>query len=261
MTAEKMFELMGNAEDELIADAAGKQRRRRRGKWLRWGAAAACVCLLAAGALALASREQRGYTMAGGEAVAPGGSWPEGVDPRMASIAVYPAAERPEDLADATLTSLSEQEAYGTEGLSDFLPRQLPEGYRFHFAHLYETTMKSGSVYHMLRVDYWTGSGGGLDAFPSDGQEDGAEVPPGGQEESFAVFVMDYAPRTEKRIYDYAPADGIHYMVRAYPRPKEGGVFHIRCGDAYIGVDPLDLSASELHSLLDDITEGYYYPP
>ena len=51
MTAKKLFEMIGDADAELIADASGENIRKKHPAWLRWGAAAACVCILAAGAL------------------------------------------------------------------------------------------------------------------------------------------------------------------------------------------------------------------
>ena len=119
MTAKKLFELIGDADAELIADASGGRIRKKHPAWLRWGAAAACVCILAAGALGIFL-----HPAVGGAGYAPGGSWPEGVDPKMASIAVYPATEKVQDVAEATLRTLSEEEALEFEDLGQYLPRR-----------------------------------------------------------------------------------------------------------------------------------------
>ena len=79
MTAEKLFEMIGDADAELIADASGENIRRKHPAWLRWGAAAACICILAAGALGIFL-----HPAVNGGGYAPGGSWPEGVDPKTA---------------------------------------------------------------------------------------------------------------------------------------------------------------------------------
>ena len=149
MTAEKLFEMIGDADAELIADASGENIRRKHPAWLRWGAAAACICILAAGALGIFL-----HPAVNGGGYAPGGSWPEGVDPKTASIAVYPATEKVQDVADATLRTLSEEEARQFEDLGKYLPRALPEGYWFVISEVRETTMKDGSVYHLLRATY-----------------------------------------------------------------------------------------------------------
>lgn len=256
MTAGNMFALIGSVDEDMIADA-GKNVRKRVPMWVRWGAVAACVCLIAAGALALASREQRGYSMASGSGtIAPGGPWvPEGVDPKIASIAIYPDTEKVQDVLDAEIIRLSEAEALAAEGLGDRLPSSLPEGYAFHRASLYVTTMKSGKIYHMLRVEYRTGD--------ADGAPEDTVTPRSMYDDGFTIAVYDCAPRTDKKIYEYTPIDddAIHYMIKTSILPREGGFFLLRCGDTYIGIDPLSLSAEQLRSLLDDVTEGYMYQP
>ena len=82
---------------------------------------------------------------------------PTGIDPVIASIAVYPATESIEDVANATVESIAEVDAYGFDTLGEYLPASLPDGYHFGKADLYETTMKDGTVYYMLRVQYTTG--------------------------------------------------------------------------------------------------------
>ena len=93
-----------------------------------------------------------------GAGVDPGGTHPDGVDPVIASVAVYPATENIEDVADATLESISEVDAYEFDTLGEYLPTSLPDGYHFGKANLYETTMKDGTRYYMLRVQYTTGN-------------------------------------------------------------------------------------------------------
>ena len=255
MTVANMFELIGNADEDMIADAA-ETAKRKYPVWLRWGAVAACVCLLAAGALALASREHRGYTMdgAGGNGMLmPGGPWfPEGVDPKIASIAIYPDTEKVQDVLDAEIISLSEAEAMAVESLSERLPSSLPEGYFFCRASLYVTTMKSGQLYHMLRVEYGKGE---AESWPED-----TATPPGlYTADGFTISVMDCKPRTDKKIYEYMPlTEEMHYAVKTivYPRVEGNGTFILRCDDVYVAISPESLGEEEVELVVDAVTEG-----
>ena len=113
----------------------------KKSAWVKWGAAAACLCLIVGGVILANNRPQVQLVDAGIgiDGTVPGGTLPEGVDPVMASIAVYPPAEKSlEDVADATLRQLSEEEAFGFEGLGEHLPDYMPDGYRFRNAALYE---------------------------------------------------------------------------------------------------------------------------
>ena len=84
----------------------------------------------------------------------PGGAVSSGIDPVKASIAVLPATATIEDVADATLTSLTEAEAKQLSDIGKHLPTVLPDGYSMERASSYETTMNNGTVYRMLRTQY-----------------------------------------------------------------------------------------------------------
>lgn len=156
-----------------------------------------------------------------------GGTLPDGVDSVIALVAVYPAAETMEDVADAAVDSISEADAYGFDTLGEYLPTSLPEGYHFDAANLYETTMQDGTRYDMLRVQYATGS----DTAQGDAEEESA-ADPDTLDKSFVVFVMNYEPATEKQIY--AAADITAGLLEAL----DGGTFHISYGDIYVGISP-----------------------
>ena len=260
MTAGKMFELIGNVDEEMIADAAGESLRVRRSAWIRRGAAAACICLLAGGALALAIREQRGYAMMSGGGgtsgltLPAGPQVPEGVDPKIASIAIYPDTEKVQDVLDAEIRSLTEAEALAVEGLSDRLPSSLPEGYFFCRASLYVTTMKSGQVYHLLRVFYGTG-----EVEESVPQDTDTATPPGlYTADVFTISVLDCKPRTDKQIYEYMPVtEDMHYSDKTmvYPRARNG-TFILRCDDVYVTISPEGLEQEEVNLVVDAVTEG-----
>ena len=161
--------------------------------------------------------------------VVPGGCHPEGIDPIVASVAVYPADRSLSDIADATLNELSEAEAHSAFELGAYLPSAIPDGYQFKTASLYETTMKDGAKYHLLRVTYTTGDSSNDNMTPV------AE---------FTVQLTDFHPKTEKTIYttDTLPGD-----------LSSKGFLHIAQGDVYVGFDVGDLTHDEIVSVLNSI--------
>lgn len=161
--------------------------------------------------------------------VVPGGCLPEGIDPIVASVAVYPADRRLSDIADATLNEISEAEAHSAFELGAYLPSAVPESYQFKAASIYETTMKDGTKYHLLRVIYATGDSNNENMAPVD---------------EFTVQLTDFQPNTEKTIYtvDTLPND-----------LSEKGLLHIAWGDVYVGIDTGDLTRDEVLSVLNSI--------
>ena len=199
--------VLGDLRDDYVNEAAEHRKPRRLG--MKLGAAAACLCLI--GGLVW-WRMQPGvdsiYENAGGgsgvgnilPAPTPDGSLPAGGAPvpggyfedersaKLYSIAVYPETEDFSDVADATLTDISEQEVR-SDPLGAYFPTVLPEGYEFDFASLYETTMKSGWKYHLLRVTY--AAGGEVHPVPT---EDGGYTATEAARRSFVLFATDYMP-------------------------------------------------------------------
>ena len=153
--------------------------------------------------------------------VLPGGSMPEGIDPVVASVAVYPADRSLSDIADATLKEITEEEAYGFDGLSEHLPSTVIEGYHFRNASIYETTMKDGSKYYLLRVDYTTGDKNIAD---------------------YSVQLTSFKPQTEDAIFasDSIPSD-------------ISGYFHFERNGVYFGMSPGDLSYDEIMTVVNSI--------
>ena len=155
--------------------------------------------------------------------VLPGGSVPEGIDPVVASIAVYPADKSLADIADATLRELTEEEAYSFEKLGAHLPSVIVDGYHFGNASLYETTMKDRSKYYLLRVDFTAGNEDSVD---------------------YSVQLTSFEPQTEDTILtpDSIPTD-----------ISESGFFHFESKDICIGMNPGDLTYDEIMSVINSI--------
>ena len=151
----------------------------------------------------------------------PGGAVSAGIDPVKASIAVFPATATIEDVADATLTSLTEAEAKQLSDIGKHLPTVLPDGYSMERASSYETTMNDGTVYRMLRTQY------------CDNDRKTNEL-------NIAIF--NFRPDSDMPIYDSfdeLPAD---------LEPLD--VFLVKTGDVYALVSASDLSLDEIKTVL-----------
>jgi len=254
MTKEALFMAFDAVDAEMVVDADAAERKKRAPAWLRWGAAAACICLIAAGGLAIRGQlpTPGGGAHELGEPVAPGGGWPEGIDPITASIAVYPASEKLEDVASAIMIDVSEKEARSVEGLGEFLPAELPEGYGFCRASLKETVMNNGNTYHELMVLYLRG-----DLIEAENPDTPVTFP----DDGFQIFMFDFTLETDRSVYVYSPRadDEYHYLAAAYPAPEEIASCYIQCGETFIGISPLGLSNEELHQLLSAMLRDYTF--
>lgn len=91
----------------------------------------------------------------------------------------------------------AEVDAYGFDTLGEYLPASLPDGYHFGKSDLYETTMKDGTVYYMLRVQYTTGYG-----TPQGSSGEEVAPDPNTLGNSLVVFIMNYKPEVKREIYE-----------------------------------------------------------
>lgn len=260
MNAEQFSSALGKVNDKYIVEAAAYKRKKKAG-WLKWGAIAACLCLILTAAIVTLP----GFWGESGGVVPPpvpnptvpgggnipgenqGGTFTDGVDPIIESLAVYPATEDIRDVEDAAIESMDETAAYGVHGLGDYLPTELPTGYHFDKASLYETTMKSGTKYHLLRVTFAAGKS---ETPTSPTSEDGGVLAPDPNSfgSSFAVFIMDYEPKTKKGIYRFED------LPEFLETSKDNTVFHFSCGDVYIGFSPSELSTEEIFTVINSIS-------
>ena len=248
MKVENILDAIGTINDKAAQDARA-YKPTRYSRAIKWGAMVACVGLIITiTALTLPGilREPSGGPNIPGGGVAAPGEHPEGVDPIIESMAVYPATEDIRDVEDAAVESVDENTAYGIPGLGNYLPTDLPAGYHFGKASLYETTMKSGTKYHLLRVTYTTGNDE-ITTAPANDDGGAAVADPSLFGSSFVVLIMDYEPRTNKPIYSFED-------LREYLETKDdNGIFHFAYEDVYIGFSPDDLSAEEILDVVNSI--------
>lgn len=197
--------------------------------------AAACLVLLIAATVLVGNSLnwfRTEYDAAAGApgAVVPGGTLPDGVDPLMASVAVFPADRSLSDVAAATLKQVTEAEAYDANELGDHLPTSIPDRYQFSHASLYETTMKDGTKYYLLRVHYSAGDRGNQDM--------DRHAP------DFFIQLLNYRPNTKKTIY----------TIDTIPAELSGkGFLHVACGDFHVGFDYGELTHDEVLQVLNSI--------
>ena len=241
MRAETFCEVFSGINQDYIREAREPVPAKKR-RWPKF-AAAACLCLVVGGA-ALALLPGSLLHQAAGNGGLPNGMWPEGVDPVTASLAVHPAAEDVRDVAAATYEEIDESTAYSLEGLGEYLPTWLPDGFSFHYAALYETTMKDGKQYHLLRAFYTDG-----EVIPGILDGDTGEQMPDQLHDALAVFVMDYEPDTKKAIHQRED------LPAFLERDWDGSTFHFASGEVYIGVtvNSGSLSTEDILSILNSI--------
>lgn len=218
MKKEDFFEVLGELDDDIVKGA--KTIMKKKMNWRTWGAMAACLCLVVVAAALLASSDIP-------LAITGGGGMDLGNDGMTYnySVAVYPATESEDNVDTADVVSLTEQEALDNL-LADYLPKQLPEGFHYGRGSIYNTVMKDGTQYNMLRIEYITGE------IPKPQfAEDGGEAVPNPEllGDTFTVCVMNYEPETDISIYSSQEDITVSLL-------EEDGAVYIHSGDCYIGV-------------------------
>lgn len=249
MKTPKMVEAMSYIDDDLVSGAITCTRKKKSG-WPRWGAMAACLCLVITGAALwgnLPGKIPEAGAGVGGEDS--GGVWPEGVDPVIASLAVIPAGADLLDAADATSVSISEEDARAVEGLGAYLPSALPEGCRYGPAGYYETIMKDGTRYHMLRVTYESGEASVPAPVPENADETENAQMASATTGSTAFLWMVWGHRPDTDLPVYQPEE----LSASLIEQQEGRVFYIDYGGIYVGVGQSEISAANLLAVIESI--------
>lgn len=223
MNSKKFSEAMSELDSKYVNEAINYKKKAKKPVWVKWGAMAACLCLVVAGAVVLS--QQNGLTP--GDISTPGIGAEGGVDGGnegvMYSVAVYPATESNENVVSADVISLTENEALNNS-LADHLPKQLPDGFHYGRGSLYSTVMKDGAQYNMLRVEYVSGE------IPEQQfSEDGGAIAPDALGEVFIVCVMNYEPDTNNNIYSSTEEVTLSLL-------EENEGVSIRTGDCYVSV-------------------------
>jgi hypothetical protein len=217
MKKEEFSEVLGDINENYVKEAE-TVKKSRKPAWVKWGAMAACICLVIAGSAVLLN--QNIQTPDAGN----GGGATDGAGNYSVSVAVYPASENIENVASAEVVSLTEGEALSNK-LAEHLPKQLPDGFHYGQGMIYNTVMNDGTQYNLLRVEYISGTTP-EQQFIADG-----EVIPDSEEtgDLFTVYVLDYEPETKYHIYSSVEEVTLKLL-------EESGAVYIRSEECYIGV-------------------------
>jgi hypothetical protein len=218
MTNEKLYEVLGDIDEKHIQAARRTTAKAKKPAWVKWGAMAACLCLVIAGSTVLWN--QNIQTPDAGN----GGGVTDGTGNYSVSVAVYPASETIENVASAEVVSLTESEALSHK-LAEHLPQQLPDGFHYGQGMLYNTAMNDGTQYNMLRVEYISGT------IPEQQFIADGEVIPDSEEtgDLFTVCVLNYEPETKYPIYSSVEEVTLKSL-------EESGAAYIHAEECYIGV-------------------------
>jgi len=247
-----LYQSMNQIDDDIL-ERSEVRKKKKSSVWMKWGAVAACLCLVVGiGVMNIDRGLSGGIPESGGGAPQHGGTVPEGVDPVVASLAVIPAGVDLLDVADATSVSISEENARAVETLGNYIPNTLPEGCQYGAAGYYETTMKDGSRYHMLRITYDRGQS--LVPVPNTENEESASETENVQKASeiagdtaFLWMVWGHRPDTDLSIYQ--PKEVTVSLIEQ----QEGRVFYIDYDGIYVGVEQISVSAEELFAVIKSI--------
>lgn len=222
MKKEDFFEVLGKLDDDIVKGTKATVKKKMNRK--AWGAMAACLCLVVGATVLL-----RENTTSGGisSAITGGGGMDKGNDGMTYgySVAVYPATEHEENVDSAEVVTPTEREALDNL-LAEHLPKQLPEGFHYGRGSIYNTIMKDGTRYQMLRIEYITGE------IPEpEFAEDGGEIVPNPEliGDIFTVCVMNYKPKIDGNIYSGREEITVSLL-------EKNGAVYLHSQDCYIGV-------------------------
>lgn len=250
MKNEKILNALDKVDERFITASSPENTKKTKNAkvnaWVKWGAAAACLCLVVGiGVMNINRGLSGGISESGGGAPQHGGTVPEGVNPVVASLAVIPAGVDLLDVADATSVSISEEEARTVETLGSFIPNTLPEGCQYGAAGYYETTMKDGTRYHMLRITYDRGQSSVL--VPETENEESACASEIAGDTAFLWMVLGHRLDTELPVYQ--PEEITVSLIEQ----QEGRVFYINYDGVYVGVEQISVSAEELLAVIESV--------
>lgn len=231
MNSKIFSEAMGELDVRYVDEAVSYKKKSVRSTLIRWGAIAACLCLVAGGVVFAQNRILFNSNISTSEDdfIGGGGTFGGGTDSNHIgsySIAVYPSTESFKNVATADVIDLTESEVLSNP-LAKHLPKQLPEGFQFYTAALCTTVMKNGTQYNQLRVMYSTGE------YPEpEYTEDGGAIYNSQMvfPKFFVVTVFNYSPTLDDHhIFSSAEEVSLSFLEENYNA-------YIHTGECYVNV-------------------------
>ena len=247
MNRKDLYQSFNNIDDDIL-ERSEENVKKNGFAWVKWGAVAACLCLVVGIGVVNIDRGSSGVGLeqgsgAGFDRGGVGGSVPEGVDPVVASLAVLPVGVDLREVADATSVSISEADAKAVETLGRYIPNTLPEGCQYGKAGYYETIMKDGTRYHMLRITYDRGQ---ISVpVPNTENEESASEMIG--DTAFLWMVWGHRPDTDLPVYQ--PEE----ISASLLEQQRGRVFYIDYGGIYVGIEQMSIGTEELLAVIESI--------
>lgn len=234
MRKEDFFEVLGELDDDIVKEV--KTPIKKRFHWKVWGTMAACLCAVLIGVFVVPYMN----TSTPGGVDVPGSGDTGGVEggTETYSVAVFPPTESEQDVMTANVTSLTEIEMM-QQLLAARLPKELPNSFHYGRGSHYETTMKDGTRYNMLRIEYITGT------IPEQQfTEDGGAIAPDLESvgSHFLLVFWDHAPKSKEEIY--VPEDVTLSLL------EDGRFICIQYDDIYVGVSA---ETAEVKSVLETL--------
>lgn len=115
------------------------------------------------------------------------------------SIAVGPGSGFSDDIAEATVTDVTLEEALSHPILGMYIPTEIPDGYSFQSGLLYETAMKDGTEYCRLYVEFSADNGELFQVYPMNYRSDTSHSSVGIEDLSF--FFLDSLRSSNFHVY------------------------------------------------------------
>jgi len=231
------FENQANYNESEKIEEGGIMNKMKKMTIFKYGTAVACICLLVVGISYMNNKSSidSGFgTKVDG--TVPGGEIEGDIDPTVASLIVAPENENEKDVEDANMNGiLEEKEAQTIKGLGKHLPSFIPNGYSFDYGAIYETTMKNGTKYYRLVVNY---------SFVEENNPDMMFEEEVDVHDYYSIAVMNYKPRES---FTY-------YTVDTLPKSISGiGTIHLKIDDVYVDVETGDLSYDDIVAIVSSI--------
>ncbi len=150
------------------------------------------------------------------------------------NVACFPEGRTIDEVENATCIGVSKNSLNDVNDLCDYVPSYTPSPYHWEVAGLYETTMKDGTIYKMLKITYITGN----DDNTIDDTDDVL---------NYWISVCDFKPD----ISDLFDFEGLSEEILSEIYEKD--IFAIKYENHYVIIEPILLSKDETIKIINSI--------
>ena len=150
------------------------------------------------------------------------------------NFACFPAGRTIDEVENATCIGVSKNSLNDVNDLCDYVPSYTPSPYYWEVAGLYETTMKDGTIYRMLKITYITGS-------------DDNTIDDTNDVLNYCISVCNFKPD----ISDLFDFEGLSEEILSEIYEKD--IFAIKYENHYVIIEPVLLSKDETIKIINSI--------